>query len=199
MEYVTSFKNMGLSDEDKFEILEKFNILENYGVSDCKIQGERNKKNISFKLSFYFCNKFFKFEKEGKNLDKITDDILDIVYKQLDKIENKNNSKNNKYKIKIEQLSDKFDFSDISFLESSINCKKIDNSYFNDSENNQIKNIETMKTNYNKNEKIPNCSYENACIQLELLGYDFFFFKDDETKKIMVVYKDFDNYVSETC
>ena len=198
MEYVTSFKNIGISNDERFEILERFNVLENYGVRDCKIQGEQNKKNICIKLSFYYCNKFFKFEKQGQNLDKVIDDILDIAYKQLDKIDNKNSTINNKYKIKMEQLSDKFDFSDISFLEKSINYKK-EETLTSNYQNNEIKNIESMRTNYDEHKIIPYCSYENACIQLELLGYDFFFFKDSNTKKIMVVYKDFDNYVSEIC
>ena len=177
------FKGMNLNDKQKKVLNERVDIFENLEVSKIDIVFETKKEKFEVKLNLVYDGKNISIQKTSNNIDIALNNAIDIGVDQIEKINLKKSSKGNKFK----KENSNFEIEALNF-NKFLKKEQI--------ESPEPIVIDLLVKDSNKNEKILTLDFENACIQLELLGYDTYFYKDSSSQKNMVVYKNNNEYFS---
>lgn len=187
-----TFRGMEISNEQKETILRKAEIFEDLNISNIDIVFNIDKKGVKTKINIKYNKKVISVERIGTCVLSAFETCSNVALSQLEKMERKKNFKNKKDKKNKYKEKSNLDLEKFKFEEINLNMD-VDNTY-NKSLDYILDNVE--KIDSNKNQKIPYLSFENACIQLELLGYDIFYYKDILTNMTKAVYKKANNYLT---
>lgn len=165
MKYNISGKNIELTTALESAIGEKLIKLDKYFDDNVIAQVTLSVEKLShiIEITIPFNSSVFRAEVEGKNMYSIIDDAVATIEKQINKFKNKLRAK--KYR---EQ-----EFA-ASFLEDT------------DEEDSKE---EVIRINKTKKFAIKPMDAEEAVLQMELVGHNFFVYLDSETEEVNVVYK----------
>lgn len=176
------FKGLELSDKQKEFLNEKVDFFEDLDVSNISVVLAPKKEGFEVKMNLTYDRKNISIRKKSETIEEAINNAIDVGVTQIEKISNKKNHKD------VLSQEQQFASHDIDFN------KFIKKEHLFDSE--QKSKTRLLITNSNKNERILSLDFENACIKLELLGYDMYFYKDSSTQNEMVVYKDTQQYLA---
>ena len=162
MKFIISGKNIPVSDGLRTAVEDKLGKLERYFTADTEVIVTRSMENDSQKIEVTIPVKgnIIRSEQTSNDMYVSIDLVEEVIERQL-----------RKYKNKI-----------IDRKQSAGNFQQafIDNEY---EENEEVKIIRSKKFD------IKPMYPEDACVQMELLGHNFFVFNNAETDQINVVYK----------
>lgn len=184
MIYKIIIKNSSITNNIKTLIINKLNILNCYNIDKINIICNENQKGLNIKFNFHYLKKMIKVEKIGKDIDILLSNCIEIIINQIEKIKSKRKTKNSRQNNKL--LNDCFYDYDYKNNLNLLNDNLI-NYKFNIDDISK----ESICNNFIEREKL---SFENACIKLELMGYDLFYYKDELTNEDNVLYKYEDKY-----
>lgn len=184
MDLKITVKGVNVTDGTKDFIYKKLESFSNFSIDKISVLCNENRQGINIKLNFNYNKKLIKIEKGGKDFYSTLNNVIEIAYNQIEKIDIKKKSKNKK------SFSEEYncDF-DLNTIQKSLE------SFNNNLNCHEFLIDDILATSSNKNDKKEKLSFENACIKLELFGYDLFYFKDEKTNKDKVVYKDNNEYI----
>jgi len=161
MNYTFTGKNIEVTEALKRMVKEKFGKLEKYFLEDTDIHVTFSvvKTNQKIEVTIPLRNTMIRAEQSSEDMYASIDLIQETIERQLLKYKNK--------------LIDKKQTGGLTeeFVNSS------------DTEEDEIKIIKTKKF------AVKPMDAEEACLQMELLGHDFFVFRDAYTDEVNVVYK----------
>ena len=165
MKYNISGKNIELTPGLENAVQEKIVKLDKYFNDSVTAQVTLSVEKLShiIEVTIPFNGSVLRAEVEGKNMYNIMDDAVSVIEKQVNKFKNK--------------LRDKHRASGIDqfapdFLKESAGDEE-----------------EAIKIAKTKKFAIKPMSAEEAVLQMELVGHNFFVYFDSETEEVSVVYK----------
>lgn len=164
-------KKVELTEAIKSKIENKFGKLEKYlnQDTDINVKLDVRKKNQKIEVTIFTKGgTILRAEDSREDLYSAIDLVYDKLYGQIRKLKTQLSRKN--------KSNDSIRFDNIEYYDAS------DEEY-----NNKIKKVK--KFNINKP-----ISAEDAINQMELLGHNFFVFRDSDTENINIVYKRHDGY-----
>ena len=164
-------KKVELTEAIKSKIENKFGKLEKYlnQDTDINVKLEVRKKNQKIEVTIFTKGgTILRAEDSREDLYSAIDLVYDKLYGQIRKLKTQLSRKN--------KSNDSIRFDNIEYYDTS------DEEY-----DNKIKKVK--KFNINKP-----MSAEDAINQMELLGHNFFVFRDSDTEDINIVYKRHDGY-----
>ncbi|MCQ2506373.1 MAG: ribosome-associated translation inhibitor RaiA [Lachnospiraceae bacterium] len=161
MNYTFTGKNIEVTEALKRMVKEKFGKLEKYFLEDTEIHVTLSvvKTDQKIEVTIPLRNTMIRAEQSSEDMYASIDLIQETIERQLKKYKNK--------------LIDKKQTGGLA--EEFVNS--------NESDENEIKIIKTKKF------AVKPMDAEEACLQMELLGHDFFVFRDAYTDEVNVVYK----------
>ncbi len=162
MRYIISGKNMEVTEGLKTAVYEKIGKLERYFTPDTEIHVTMSveKERQKIEVTIPMKGSMVRAEQTSTDMYVSIDLVEEIIERQLRKYKNK----------LIEQKQ----------ATINLNQEFIDDSY---EEENNIKIYRTKKF------AIKPMDAEEACVQMELLGHNFFVYRNAETDEVNVVYK----------
>lgn len=165
MKYNINGKNIELTAALENAVEEKIVKLDKYFNDSVTAQITLSVEKLShiIEITIPFNGSVLRAEVEGKNMYGIMDDAVDVIEKQVNKFKNK--------------LKAKHRTTGISELTPS----------FLQEEDNQSE--DGIKIDKTKKFAIKPMSAEEAVLQMELVGHNFFVYFDSETEDVNVVYK----------
>lgn len=165
MKYNISGKNIELTAALESAVEEKIVKLNKYFNDNVTAQITLSVEKLShiIEITIPFNGSVLRAEVEGKNMYNIMDDAVAVIEKQVNKFKNK--------------LRDKHRTGTISQLMPS---------FLEETDGNDEDGIKIDKT---KKFAIKPMSAEEAVLQMELVGHNFFVFFDSESEDVSVVYK----------
>ena len=166
MRFIISGKNLNVSDSLRAAIYEKFGKLERYFTPETEIQVTLSveKERHTVEVTIPMKGTIIRAEQTTDDMYTSIDAVADIIERQL-----------SKYKSKL--ISHKH-------ASKSFNQAYIDSQQQEESEDSDE--IQIVRT---KRFAMKPMFAEEACIQMELLGHNFFVFSNAETGEVNVVYK----------
>ena len=165
MKYNISGKNIELTPGLENAVQEKIVKLDKYFNDSVTAQVTLSVEKLShiIEVTIPFNGSVLRAEVEGKNMYNIMDDAVTVIEKQVNKFKNK--------------LRDKHRASGIDQFAPD---------FLQESSSDDEEAIKIAKT---KKFAIKPMSAEEAVLQMELVGHNFFVFFDSETEDVSVVYK----------
>ncbi|WP_033164498.1 ribosome-associated translation inhibitor RaiA [Clostridium sp. KNHs205] len=162
MRYIISGKNIEVTEGLKTAVYEKIGKLERYFTPDTEIHVTMSveKERQKIEVTIPMKGSMVRAEQTSTDMYVSIDLVEEIIERQLRKYKNK----------LIEQKQ----------ATINLNQEFIDDSY---EEENNIKIFRTKKF------AIKPMDPEEACVQMELLGHNFFVYRNAETDEVNVVYK----------
>lgn len=162
MHYIISGRNIEITEGLKSAIEEKLGKLERYFVNDTEIHVTLSveKDRQKIEVTIPMKGNIIRAEEVSNDMYVSIDLVEEIIERQL-----------RKYKNKIIERKQSGNHFNPDFLEEETE------------EDDQIKIIRTKKF------AIKPMDVEEACVQMELLGHNFFVFRNAETDEVNVVYK----------
>lgn len=162
MRFIISGKNIEVTEGLKTAVYEKIGKLEKYFTPDTEIHVTMSveKERQKIEVTIPMKGSMVRAEQTSTDMYVSIDLVEEIIERQLRKYKNK----------LIEQKQ----------ATINLNQQFIDDSY---EEENSIKIIRTKKF------AIKPMDPEEACVQMELLGHNFFVYRNAETDEVNVVYK----------
>lgn len=164
MRYIISGKNIDVTDGLKSAIYEKIGKLEKYFTPDTEVHVTLSveKERQKIEITIPMKGNIVRAEQVSEDMYVSIDLVEEIIERQL-----------NKYKNKIlQQKQASVNFSK-SFVEEEID----------EDDDEEIKIIRTKRF------AVKPMDPEEACVQMELLGHNFFVFRNAITDEVNVVYK----------
>ena len=165
MKYNINGKNIELTSALENAVEEKIVKLDKYFNDSVTAQITLSVEKLShiIEITIPFNGSVLRAEVEGKNMYNIMDDAVAVIEKQVNKFKNK--------------LRDKHRTENISqFTPSFLEEEDVD----------AVENIKIDKT---KKFAIKPMNVEEAVLQMELVGHNFFVFFDSDSEEVNVVYK----------
>jgi len=162
MRYIISGKNIDVTEGLKSAVYEKIGKLERYFTPDTEIQVTMSveKERQRIEVTIPMKGTIIRAEQVSNDMYVSIDLVEEVIERQLRKYKNK----------LIEQKQAAVNFNQ-SFIEDDY------------AEDDSIKIVKTKKF------AIKPMDPEEACIQMELLGHNFFVYRNAETDEVNVVYK----------
>jgi ribosomal subunit interface protein len=162
MRFIISGKNIEVTEGLKTAVYEKIGKLEKYFTPDTEIHVTMNveKERQKIEVTIPMKGSMVRAEQTSTDMYVSIDLVEEVIERQLRKYKNK----------LIEQKQ----------ATINLNQEFIDDAY---EEENNIKIIRTKKF------AIKPMDPEEACVQMELLGHNFFVYRNAETDEVNVVYK----------
>lgn len=161
MKFIISGKNIVVTDGLRTAVTEKIGKLEKYFTEDTEIHVtlSTEKERQKIEVTIPMKGNIVRAEQESNDMYVSIDLVEEIIERQL-----------RKYKTKI-----------IERQQAAVNLSKefIDE----EADDEEIKVIRTKKF------AVKPMDIEEACVQMELLGHNFFVFRNAETDEVNVVYK----------
>lgn len=161
MKFIISGKNIVVTDGLRTAVTEKIGKLEKYFTEDTEIHVtlSTEKERQKIEVTIPMKGNIVRAEQESNDMYVSIDLVEEIIERQL-----------RKYKTKI-----------IERQQAAVNLSKefIDE----EADDEEIKIIRTKKF------AVKPMDIEEACVQMELLGHNFFVFRNAETDEVNVVYK----------
>lgn len=166
MRFVISGKNIEVTKALRNVIEEKIGKLEKFFTPDTEIKVTLSveKERHIIEVTIPVKGQIIRAEEANNNMYAAIDNVVDIIERQLVKY---------KKKIKSRHHSG-LDFKQ-EFLNKTETSDDIDN--------------DTIKIFRTKKFAVKPMDPEEACFQMEMLGHDFFVFRNSETNEVNVVYK----------
>ena len=164
MKYNISGKNIELTPALENAVQEKIVKLDKYFNDSVTAQITLSVEKLShiIEVTIPFNGSTLRAEVEGKNMYNIMDDAVSVIEKQVNKFKNKLRDKHRT--VGINQLA-------ADFLEEACGDEEV------------------IKIDKTKKFAIKPMNSEEAVLQMELVGHNFFVFFDSETEDVNVVYK----------
>ena len=164
MQYIISGKNIELTDALESKMIKKMGKLDKYFLptAEAQITFSVEKLRHIIEITIPFNGRILRAEVEGKDMYAIMDDAVAIIEKQL-----------NKYKNRIQDRSRST--SHAVFAEEFMQPAKVEDP--------------SLKIKKTKRFAIKPMSAEEAVLQMELLGHNFFVYLDENMEDVNVVYK----------
>lgn len=165
MKYNISGKNIELTPALENAVHEKIVKLDKYFNDSVTAQVTLSVEKLShiIEVTIPFNGSVLRAEVEGKNMYNIMDDAVSVIEKQVNKFKNKLRDKHRT--VGINQLAP-------AFLKEEPNDDE-----------------ESIKIDKTKKFAIKPMSAEEAVLQMELVGHNFFVFFDSDSEDVSVVYK----------
>lgn len=162
MRYIISGKNIDVTEGLKEAVYEKIGKLERYFTDDTEVQVTFSveKERQKIEVTIPMKGNIIRAEEESTDMYVSIDLVEEIIERQL-----------RKYKNKIVDRKQ----SGIGLNQAFIEEEVVDD--------------EEIQIIRSKRFAIKPMDAEEACIQMELLGHDFFVFRNSETDEVNVVYK----------
>jgi putative sigma-54 modulation protein len=162
MRYIISGKNIDVTEGLKTAVYEKIGKLERYFTPDTEIHVTMNveKDRQKIEVTIPMKGSMVRAEQTSNDMYVSIDLVEEVIERQL-----------RKYKNKLIQQKQAAISLNQEFMEDTI------------SEDDSIKIIRTKKF------AIKPMDPEEACVQMELLGHNFFVYRNAETDEVNVVYK----------
>ena len=162
MRYIISGRNIEVTEGLKSAIEEKLGKLERYFVNDTEVHVTLSveKDRQKIEVTIPMKGNIIRAEEVSSDMYVSIDLVEEIIERQL-----------RKYKNKIIERKQSGNHFNPDFLEEEVD------------DDEQIKIIRTKKF------AIKPMDIEEACVQMELLGHNFFVFRNAETDEVNVVYK----------
>ena len=162
MRYIISGKNIDVTEGLKEAVYEKIGKLERYFTDDTEVQVTFSveKERQKIEVTIPMKGNIIRAEEESTDMYVSIDLVEEIIERQL-----------RKYKNKIVDRKQ----SGIGLNQAFIEEEVVDD--------------EEIQITRSKRFAIKPMDAEEACIQMELLGHDFFVFRNSETDEVNVVYK----------
>ncbi|MDF2596048.1 MAG: raiA [Clostridia bacterium] len=164
MRYIISGKNIELTEALKNAVAEKLVKLDKFFNEDVEAQVTLivEKFNHIIEITILFNGSVLRAEVEGKNMYNIIDDAVDIIEKQVNKYKNKLRAKH--------RNNNTVAFTP-AFMQQTEEAE------------------EAIKIDRRKKFAIKPMDAEEAVLQMELVGHNFFVYLDAHTEEVNVVYK----------
>ncbi len=164
MQYIISGKNIELTDALESKMIKQMGKLDKYFLptAEAQITFSVEKLRHIIEITIPFNGRILRAEVEGKDMYAIMDDAVAIIEKQL-----------NKYKNRIQDRSRST--SHAVFAEEFMQATKVEEP--------------SLKIKKTKRFAIKPMSAEEAVLQMELLGHNFFVYLDENMEDVNVVYK----------
>ena len=164
MKYNIIGKNIELTEALEKAVVEKLEKLDKYFNDSVEAQVTLIVEKLShiIEITIPFNGSVLRAEVEGKNMYNIMDDAVAIIEKQVNKFKNKLRSK---HRNDVSQFA-------ASFLNEA-----------------PEENEQAIKIDRKKKFAIKPMDAEEAVLQMELVGHNFFVYLDAETEDVNVVYK----------
>jgi len=165
MRYIISGKNIDVTEGLKTAVYEKIGKLERYFTPDTEIhvtmsvEKERQKIEVTIPMK----GTMIRAEQSSNDMYISLDLVEEVIERQLRKYKNK--------LIQQKQAS------------ANLNQEFMDDDYDDSEEDDSIKIFRTKRFS------IKPMDPEEACVQMELLGHNFFVYRNAETDEVNVVYK----------
>jgi putative sigma-54 modulation protein len=164
MRYIISGKNIEVTEGLKTAVYEKIGKLERYFTPDTEIHVTMSveKERQKIEVTIPMKGSMVRAEQTSNDMYVSIDLVEEIIERQLRKYKNK----------LIEQKQ----------AAANLNKEFMDDEVFEDEE-------DTIKIYRTKKFAIKPMDPEEACVQMELLGHNFFVYRNAETDEVNVVYK----------
>ncbi|HHX60386.1 MAG TPA: ribosome-associated translation inhibitor RaiA [Epulopiscium sp.] len=164
MQYIISGKNIELTDALEDTMVKQMGKLDKYFLpsAEAQITFSVEKLRHIIEITIPFNGRILRAEVEGKDMYAIMDDAVAIIEKQL-----------NKYKNKIQDKSRST--SHAIFAEEFMKPTKVEEP--------------SLKIKKTKRFAIKPMSAEEAVLQMELVGHNFYVYLDENLEDVNVVYK----------
>lgn len=164
MQYIISGKNIELTDALEDTMVKQMGKLDKYFLpsAEAQITFSVEKLRHIIEITIPFNGRILRAEVEGKDMYAIMDDAVAIIEKQL-----------NKYKNKIQDKSRST--SHAVFAEEFMQPTKVEEP--------------SLKIKKTKRFAIKPMSAEEAVLQMELVGHNFYVYLDENLEDVNVVYK----------
>ncbi len=163
MKYIISGKNIDVTDGLKTAVYEKIGKLEKYFTPDTEVHVTLGveKERQKIEVTIPMKGNIVRAEQTSEDMYVSIDLVEEVIERQLRKYKNKI----------LEQKQAAVNFNK-SFMDEKI-----------DDDDEEIKIIRTKKF------AVKPMDAEEACVQMELLGHNFFVFRNADTDEVNVVYK----------
>ena len=172
MKFVISGKGMDITDGIRATIEKKLSRLEKQLPEDTTaktvVSSRKNGQQIRVEVTIPLKNYLLRAEETGKDLDRAVDRVEEILTRQVRKYKTKFFTKRHETIRTIEV--------DIPVPEGAV-------------EEEQEEEIRIVR---GKTVELEPMTAEEACLQMDLLGHNFFMFLNADTDKVSVVYKRLD-------
>ncbi len=164
MKYIISGKNIELTAALENAVGEKIVKLDRYFDDSVLAQVTLSVEKAihMIEITIPFNSSLLRAEVEGKNMYSIIDDAVAVIEKQINKYKNR--------------LRDKH---------RNISINQLNPSFLKEEESDDV----TIKIDKTKKFAIKPMNAEEAVLQMELVGHNFFVYLDGETEEVNVVYK----------
>ncbi len=165
MKYNISGKNIELTAALENAVAEKMQKLDKYFNDNVEAQVTLIVEKLShvIEITIPFNGTVLRAEVEGRNMYNIMDDAVEVIEKQVNKFKNKLRSKHR-------------NTGSLQFTPSFLNEGKQEDDV-------------TIKIDRKKRFAVKPMDAEEAIMQMELVGHNFFVYLDSETEEVNVVYK----------
>ena len=165
MKYNIIGKNIELTEALENAVIEKLSKLDKYFNDNVEAQVTLVVEKLShiIEITILFNGSVLRAEVEGKNMYSIIDDAVNIIEKQINKFKNKLRTKHRNMGIS-------------EFSAGFLNEK-------------DEKEEQSIRLDRKKKFAIKPMDAEEAILQMELVGHNFFVYLDSETEDVNVVYK----------
>ena len=163
MRYIISGKNLDITEGLRSAVTDKLGKLERYFTPDTEVHVTLSveKERQKIEVTIPVKGNIIRSEQSSTDMYVSIDLVVDVIERQI-----------RRYKTRL--MNQKYDGTSFKqeFMEQE-----------DDVEDDEIRIIRSKKF------AIKPMDVEEACVQMELLGHDFFIYTDDETSKIAVCYK----------
>ncbi len=162
MRYIISGKNIDVTEGLKNAVYDKIGKLEKYFTPETEIHVTFNveKERQKIEVTIPMKGNIIRAEQESTDMYVSIDLVVEVIDRQL-----------KKYKTKLAEKKQSAEYFKQEYLEDE------------DLDDEEIKIIRSKRF------AVKPMDPEEACIQMELLGHDFFVFRNSETDDVNVVYK----------
>ena len=163
MQYIISGKNINVTESLKEVAINKLSKLEKYFVADTEVQVTMSvlKQLHVIEVTIPIKGSVIRAEEEADNMYTAIDKVIDILERQLVKHRKK-------------------------LIDKHRHNNTFKNEYINQPDDGKEQGINIVKT---KKFSIKPMDVEEACLEMDMLGHDFFVFINSETDEVNVVYK----------
>lgn len=162
MRYIISGKNIDVTEGLKNAVYDKIGRLEKYFTPETEIHVTFSveKERQKIEVTIPMKGNILRGEQESTDMYVSIDLVVEVIERQL-----------KKYKTKLAEKKQSLEYFKAEYLEDE------------DLDDEEIKIIRSKKF------AVKPMDPEEACIQMELLGHNFFVFRNSETDDVNVVYK----------
>lgn len=165
MQYIISGRNIELTQGIEDKMIRQMGKLDKYFLptAEAQITLSVEKLRHIIEITIPFHGRILRAEVEGKDMYAIMDDAVAIIEKQLNKYKNRlqDRSRTTSHAVFVEEFMEKV----------------------------PVENEPSLKIKKTKRFAVKPMSAEEAVLQMELLGHNFFVYLDENMEDVNVVYK----------